>query len=110
MSVNQSWLLLAFIKTKNMKIYKEYLEEYKKGLIGYTPLAIIGQSCLGSVAAMFILMNGNSALQMFQLFIITILCMFYNGAMLAQQKPKLSFNLLIISVFFSILFSIMNAI
>ncbi len=91
-----------------MKIYQEYLEEYKEGIIGYTPLAIIGQSCLGSVAAMFILMNGNSALQMFQLFVITILCMFYNGAMLSQQKPKLSFNLLIISVLFSVLFTIIN--
>ncbi|MEW7277806.1 hypothetical protein ABW636_04360 [Aquimarina sp. 2201CG1-2-11] len=93
-----------------MKIYKEYLEEYSKGIIGYTPLAIIGQSCLGSVAAMFILMNGNSASQMFQLFIITIMCMFYNGAMLSQQKPKISFNLLIASVFASIVISIINTI
>ncbi|WP_109302506.1 hypothetical protein [Aquimarina sp. AU474] len=93
-----------------MKIYQEYLEEYTEGIIGYTPLAIIGQSCLGSVAAMFILMNGNSALQMFQLFIVTIMCMFYNGAMLSQQKPKLSFNLLVLSVAVSVVVTIINLI
>ncbi|MCK8521161.1 hypothetical protein M0D21_06265 [Aquimarina sp. D1M17] len=91
-----------------MKIYQSYLEEYEKGIIGYSPIAIIGQSCLGSVAAMFILMNGNTVLQMVQLFIITILCMFFNGAILSQQKPRISFNLLILSTVFSILFVIVN--
>ncbi|MEW7290173.1 hypothetical protein [Aquimarina sp. 2304DJ70-9] len=93
-----------------MKIYQNYLEEYKKGIIGYSPLAIIGQSCIGSVAAMFILMNGNSMLQMIQLFIVTIMCMFYNGAILSQQKPKISFNLLIVSVVFSIVITVLNLI
>ncbi len=91
-----------------MRIYQNYLEEYKKGIIGYSPLAIIGQSCLGSVAAMFILMNGNSMLQMIQLFIVTIMCMFYNAAILSQQKPKISFNLLVASVIFSIVITIFN--
>jgi len=91
-----------------MKLFQSYLEEYGKGIIGYSPIAIIGQSCLGSVAAMFILMNGNSTMQMIQLFIITIMCMFYNGAILSQQKPKISFNLLIISAVSSILFIIVN--
>ncbi|MBW1294424.1 hypothetical protein [Aquimarina litoralis] len=91
-----------------MKIYQNYLEEYTKGIIGYSPIAIIGQSCLGSVAAMFILMNGNSTIQMIQLFIITILCMFFNGAILSQQKPRISFNLLILSTVFSILFVVLN--
>ncbi|AXT62704.1 hypothetical protein D1816_20945 [Aquimarina sp. AD10] len=93
-----------------MKIYQSYLKEYSKGIIGYSPIAIIGQSCLGSVAAMFILMNGNSAIQMIQLFIITIMCMFYNAAILSQQKPKISFNLLVMSVAFSISFTIINLI
>ncbi|SHJ42150.1 hypothetical protein [Aquimarina spongiae] len=91
-----------------MKIYQSYLEEYEKGIIGYSPIAIIGQSCLGSVAAMFILMNGNSVTQMIQLFVVTILCMFYNGAILSQQKPKVSFNLLILSVISSAVFVVFN--
>jgi len=91
-----------------MKIYRSYLKEYEKGIIGYSPIAIIGQSCLGSVAAMFILMNGNTVTQMVQLFVVTILCMFYNGAILSQQKPKASFNLLILSVISSTVFVIFN--
>ena len=91
-----------------MKIYQSYLKEYEKGIIGYSPIAIIGQSCLGSVAAMFILMNGNSVTQMIQLFVVTILCMFYNGAILSQQKPKVSFNLLILSVISSAVFVVFN--
>ncbi|GAA4273091.1 hypothetical protein U6A24_07420 [Aquimarina gracilis] len=91
-----------------MKIYQKYLEEYSNGIIGYSPIAIIGQSCLGSVAAMFILMNGNEVIQMLQLFLITILCMFYNGAILSQQKPKISFNLLITSVTVSVAIVALN--
>ncbi|TPN87212.1 hypothetical protein [Aquimarina algicola] len=91
-----------------MKIYQRSLEEYKKGIIGYSPIAIIGQSCLGSAAAMYILANGNSILQMIQLFIVTILCMFYNGAILSQQKPKLSFDLLIASIVVSIIVVAIN--
>ena len=37
------------------------------------------------------------------LFLVTILCMAYNGAVLANLKAKLTFNLLIISVIFSII-------
>lgn len=91
-------------------MYQSYLEEYEKGIIGYSPIAIIGQSCLGSVAAMFVLMNGNSAIQMMQLFIVTILCMLYNAAILSQQKAKISFNLLILSIVASVLLVVLNLI
>jgi len=84
-----------------MNIYHSYLGEYQKRIMGYAPLAIIGQSCLGSIAAMYILASGNTAIHMVQLFMITILCMFYNGAILSQQKSKISFNLLLMSVFAS---------
>jgi len=93
-----------------MKIYQNYLNEYSNGIMGYQALAIIGQSCLGSVAAMLILSNGISFGQMFQLFIITSLCLLYNGSIFSQQKPKISFNILIISVFSSILLSIVNGV
>ncbi|NAS32430.1 hypothetical protein GTQ40_15705 [Flavobacteriaceae bacterium R38] len=92
------------------KLYQSWLIQYEKGIMGYSPMAIIGQSCLGAVAAMFILMNGNSMLQMTELFIVTIVCMFYNGAILAQQKPKVSFNILIISVLSSLFITILNLI
>jgi len=93
-----------------MKIYQSYLKEYSEGIMGYQALAIIGQSCLGSVAAMLILSNGISFSQMFQLFIITCLCLLYNGSIFSQQKPKVSFNILIVSIFSSIILSVLNGI
>jgi hypothetical protein len=91
-----------------MKTYNNYLESYKRGLIGFATLSILAQSCLGSIAAMLILMGGTSAGQMIQLFFVTIFCMGFNGAVLAQQKPKFVFATLIISISLSIIFSIIN--
>jgi 4-hydroxybenzoate polyprenyltransferase len=93
-----------------MKIYQQYLNEYTNRLMGYQALAIIGQSCLGSVTAMVILMNGVAVGQMIQLFIIISMCMGYNAAILSQQKAKISFNLLLISVLSSIFFFVVNVI
>lgn len=72
--------------------------------MGYATIAIIGQSCLGSAAAMVLLMGTlDTAIQMTVLFFVTILCMAFNGAVLAQLRPLTTFNLLIISVVFNTL-------
>ncbi len=91
-----------------MQLYNDLLKEYKNGLFGYATIAIIAQSCIGSMAAMLILMSGYDSWQMIQLTIVTLACMFYNGAILSQQSPKLSLNLLIASVAISLLFIIAN--
>lgn len=93
-----------------MKLYKNFLKEYKEGLTGYSAIAIIGQSCLGSVAVMFLLITGTSKIEMIQLFFVTVCCMGYNGAVLAQLKAKTSFNILIISVLTSVSVLIINLI
>ena len=90
------------------RLYKNYLEEYKTGLIGYATIAILGQSCLGSIAVMYLLQTGTTSFQMIQLFFVTVFCLFYNGAIISQQKPRLSFNLLIISVLVSFLVICVN--
>ena len=70
--------------------------------MGYAAIAIIGQSCLGSAAAMVLLMGGlEMVLKMILLFLVTIFCMAYNGAVLAQLKPLSTVNLLIISLVFN---------
>ncbi|QYJ67568.1 hypothetical protein [Flavobacterium litorale] len=92
-----------------MKIYQKYLKIYSEGLIGYATLSILFQSCLGSAAAMYILINGVNPMQMVQLFIVVILCMIFNGAVLSQQSAKTIFNLLLLSVFASTLLIIINA-
>lgn len=42
------------LKNKIMKIHQNYLNEYSQGLMGYAAIAIIGQSCLNSMAAMYL--------------------------------------------------------
>lgn len=91
-----------------MKFYNDYLNEYKRGLTGYSTIAIIGQSCLASIAVMLILMQGAEVSQVVQLSLITIVCMAYNAAILSQQKAKISFNILIMSVVLSIILIAIN--
>ncbi|MBO0323766.1 hypothetical protein J0X14_15760 [Muricauda sp. CAU 1633] len=85
-------------------LYKWLFFEFKKNRLGYSTIAIIGQSCLGSAAAMVLLMGTmDMALKMTLLFFVTIFCMAFNGAVLAQLKPATTFNILILSVLFSTL-------
>ncbi len=97
------------IKMKPLKLYNHLLAEFKRGETGYATIAIIGQSCIGSVAAMMLLMNHMHPLtKMTMLFLVTILCMAYNGAVLARLKSKVTFNILILSVLLSIIIIIAN--
>lgn len=83
-------------------LHKRLFLEYKRGEMGYATIAIIGQSCLGSAAAMVLLMGAlDTAVKMILLFFVTIFCMAFNGAVLAQLKPLTTFNILILSVLFS---------
>ncbi|WP_245731282.1 hypothetical protein [Kriegella aquimaris] len=94
---------------KPFKIYNQVLVEFKRAQTGYATIAIIGQSCIGSVAAMTLLMSDiQTPIMLILLFLVTILCMAFNGAVLAQLKSKAVFNLLILSVSFSILVIIAN--
>ncbi len=82
--------------------YQSLLAEFKSMQAGYSTIGIIGQSCLGSIAAMMVLMSDLAPVALLGLlFLVTILCMAYNAAVLAQIKSKIIFNLLILSVLFS---------
>ncbi len=91
-----------------MSTYQNLYQNYKRGFMGFTTLSVMVQSCIGGLTAMTILMNGTSPAQMVQLFFTVILCSGFNGAVLAQQSPKLVFNLLIVSVVVNILLMIVN--
>lgn len=92
-----------------MKVYDDLLTEFKREQTGYASIAIIPQSCIGSVAAMVLLMNDMPTItKLVLLFLVTILCLAYNGAVLAQLKSKATFNLLILSVVFSCVVIIAN--
>lgn len=88
-------------KNRLLKVYHNLLTEFKREQMGYASIAIIPQSCLGAVAVMMLLLSGLTLINLILLFVVTMFCMTYNGAVLAQLKSKTTFNLLILSVVFS---------
>jgi hypothetical protein len=85
-----------------MKIYQKVLTDFEENYLGYIPLLMIGQSCIGSAAVMFILQNEKSVIQIIQLALVVFACMTTNVAVLSQQKPKFVFNFTIFTVLVSI--------
>lgn len=91
-----------------MSTYQKVFGNFEHGFIGYCTIGILVSSCLGSIAAMAILLNGTAVVEMFQLFIVVASCMMFNGSVLSQQKPKIVFNLLIWSLSVSSILTIFN--
>lgn len=89
-------------------MYSKLLSDFKEMYLAYIPLMIILSSCLGSVAAMYILMQERSILQVIQLSICVIVCMTFNASILAQMKPKTVLNLLLISLLTNIILVFIN--
>lgn len=91
-----------------MTLYQKTLGDFQESFIGFAALVIIGQSCLGGAAAMYILENGNGIPQMIQLGLVVITCTLVNVGILAQLTPKTVFNMTIFSVILSMLAIAMN--
>lgn len=91
-------------------LYGNILTEFKEMYYTYAALGIIASSCIGSIAAMLILMRGSSLLQMTELFLVVAVAMWFNATVLAQLKPKVVLNSLIVSVFVSVLLIILHLI
>ena len=64
----------------------------------YVPLTFVLNSCIGSIAAMTILMQGTSWISGIELTICVLLCMGYNAALLAGANRRFSFWLLMASL------------
>ncbi|AXG70651.1 hypothetical protein KORDIASMS9_02894 [Kordia sp. SMS9] len=93
-----------------MTLYTRYYEEFQDKYTMYIPLTIILQSCLGGIAAMYILMNGLDTISsLIQLGFCVIVTSFYNASILAQLKGKWVFNTLILSLVMSVVFILVNA-
>jgi len=91
-----------------MILYNKSLQSFQKNYIGYSALVVIGQSCLGSAAAMYVLKNGVGLIQMIQLGLVATTCMLVNVSILSQMTPKFVFNFTIFSVLLSILLIALN--
>jgi hypothetical protein len=84
-------------------LYEKVLTEFNEMFYAYATLGIIASSCIGSVAAMLILMKGTGPLQMFEMFLVVSVAMWFNATVLAQLKPKYVLNSLIVSLVVSLL-------
>ncbi len=93
-----------------MTLYTKGLEDFKEHLTLYVPLSIIFQSCLGSIAAMFILKNSFQTFHFIDLILVVSFAMAYNGSLYAQMKPKVIYNLFIITILVHTTFLIINMI
>ncbi|MFA9187006.1 hypothetical protein AAGV33_04160 [Flavobacterium sp. FBOR7N2.3] len=91
-----------------MTLYNNTFEKFNENFIGSATLSILVQSCFGGAAAMSVLANGTSLIQMVQLALIVFICMIANTSILAQLQHKFIFNSVLLSIFSSILFIILN--
>ena len=91
-----------------MILYNKSLQSFQKNYIGFPALVVIGQSCLGSAAAMYVLKNGVGLIQMIQLGLVVTTCMLVNVSILSQMTPKFVFNFTLFSVLLSILLIALN--
>ncbi len=91
-----------------MSTYQKVYGGFERSFMGVTTIAVLVQSCLGGIAAMAVLMNGTSFIQMLQLFMVVCACIGFNGAVLSQQKPKVTFNILVGGVIVNIILAAVN--
>ena len=91
-----------------MNFYQKQLSEFSRDFYAGASTGIIVSSCMGSIAAMLVLMNGHDLADMIQLGLIVVVCMWFNASVLAQLKPKFVFNSLIVSLLVSTTFILLN--
>lgn len=85
-----------------MNLVKRLSDDFEKYYIANSILGIIVSSCLGSIAAMMILADGNTIFHVVHLSWIVIICMIYNASVLVGFKSKMVFFLQVISVLSSL--------
>lgn len=100
---------LSYKNLNIMTLYQTTFDVFNRNYMGSAAMAVIGQSCLGGAAAMYVLSNGTSITQMLQLAVIVLACVFANTSILAQMKHKVIFNLIIASALLSIFFIVLNS-
>lgn len=92
-----------------MNILNHYRHDFRQNYILYIPLTIILQSCLGSIAAMFILKNSiTGSFHFIELTLCVIFAMGYNAVVYAQLKTNFIFNVLIATLLVHVLLIIIN--
>lgn len=93
-----------------MTLYHKINHDFSENFLGYSVLAIIASTCVGSIAVMLSLTHGNGFLQMFMVFLTVAVCSAHNAAILTVQKPKLVLDLLFLSLGVNTMLIIVNSI
>ncbi|GGH44140.1 membrane protein [Mangrovimonas yunxiaonensis] len=92
-----------------MELYNKLYTDFRQNYTMNIALTIILQSCIGSIAAMYILMNSTQeSFQIVQLSLCVIVSMLYNATIFAQLKTKTVFNALILSLVVNVALIIVN--
>ena len=86
---------------KNITLFAKINEDWSENFIGYSAIAIIVSTCLGSFAVMTSMMNGSGIVRMISVFLVVAACSIHNASILTLQKPKTVLNLLIASLIIS---------
>lgn len=81
-----------------MTLYAKLNEDFSENYLGYSALALILSTCVGSAAVMTALMNGHGALEMTLVFLAVAVCSAHNASIISVQKPDLVLKLLITSL------------
>ena len=84
-------------------LYAKINTDWNENFIGYSALAIILSTCLGSIAVLLTMMTGNGISHMIKIFIVVAACSAHNASILTVQKPSLVLKLLMLSLTISIL-------
>ncbi|HLU51420.1 MAG TPA: hypothetical protein VKZ42_04590 [Flavobacteriaceae bacterium] len=85
-----------------MRLYKKLRSDFQQMFYLNITLGIIASSCIGSIAAMFVLQSGTGISELIQLVMVVSVAMWYNASVLAQMKPGFVFNSLLLSIFVSL--------
>lgn len=78
-----------------MNAYHTAFTYFRNGFFASCAMAILVQSCVGGIAAMAILQHGTGLLQMAQLLLVVIACIWFNGTILSVRPAKTVFNSLL---------------
>ena len=84
-------------------MYAKINQDWNQNFIGYSALAIILSTCVGSIAVMTTMMQGHNLVQMIQVFFVVAACSVHNASILTVQKPSLVLKLLVASLAISIM-------
>lgn len=81
-----------------MTFYTKINTDFRENFLLLSALAIIVSTCLGSVAVMMSLADGNGLFHMFLVFLSVAVCGAHLVSFLTVQKPRLVLKLLLLSL------------